>query len=193
MAQDSLSQAEELRLERGEVIIHTPRLDDNGGTVRVWALVHAPAKAVWDVIVDCDQNRYFVVGLEHCEVLVDEPERALTHHVVDAGFFTPELDFRFEARRQPFSRMDFRLTEGNLRRMEGYWRFTPRGEAVLIEHELSLQPAVPAPRWLVRRKLASDLPAMLACIRWLAGGSEDPKMQASDRDACFIEPAARGQ
>ncbi|MDX1554557.1 MAG: SRPBCC family protein [Xanthomonadales bacterium] len=172
------------RLEAGEIVVEDIRLDEKGGTVRVMALVKSTAQSAWQVVSSCPQARRYVHGMKHCEVLVDEPNWALTHHVVDPGWLTPEMDFQFETRRQPYRRMDFELTEGNLRQMSGFWLFETVDAGVLIIHELTIQPRVPAPRWLIRRKLAKDLPAMMACIRALSNGSLSEEMREPDLAAC---------
>lgn len=150
------------------MVVTESAADEFGGTVRVQVLVEASARTVWDVISSCAHAMRYIRGMEDCEVLVDEPDRALTHHVVDPGWLAPELDYRFETRRDPYRRMDIELTEGNLRQMKGYWRFDPVETGVLVEHEVRIRPKTPAPRWLVRRKLRQDLPGMMRCIKGLA-------------------------
>ncbi len=172
------------RLKAGEVVVEETRLDDQGGSVRAMALSQANAETTWRVIADCGDARRYVHGLEFCEVLIDEPDQALTHHVVDPGWLVPKMDFRFETRRHPYHRMDFKLTEGNLKKMQGFWLFASIEPGLLIIHELHIQPRAPAPRWLVRRKLSQDLPQMLACIRGLSGGSLSDDLRDSDLASC---------
>lgn len=176
-------------LENGEVQVEVVRMDEAGGAVRARTLVDAPPGRVWDVIGNCQHARKYLAGMEGCEVLVDEPHRAETHHVVDPGWFAPTLDYRFETAREPFTRMEFHLLEGNLRAMDGYWLLTPHGEGTLVEHELRIRPETPSPRWLVRRKLARDLPRMMRCIRALSRGSLAESAVVDDMESCQ-EPKA---
>ena len=92
---------------------------------------------------------------------------------VDKGWAVPRVDYVITVRRVPFSRVDFSLVEGDLRVMEGGWRFVESGDALLVTHEIRVQPAFPVPRWLLRRTLRKDLPDMLACLRGLTGGSHE--------------------
>lgn len=170
--------------EIAEIVIHDSHLEETGGSVRISALMHAPVETIWEVITSCEYARSYLAGMEDCEVAVSEPHRALTHHVVDPGWFSPRIDYWFETRRQPWTRMDIELTEGNLREMTGYWQFEVRDGEVLVEHQVSLRPSVPAPRWLVRRKLERDLPSMMACIRGLADGSPSAQVRQRDLAAC---------
>lgn len=178
------------RLRAGEVVVTESAADESGGTVRAQVLVEAPARMVWDVISSCAQAMRYIRGMEDCEVLVDEPGRALTHHVVDPGWLVPDMDYRFETRRDPYRRMDFELTDGNLRRMEGYWSIEPAETGVLVEHEMRIRPKTPAPRWLVLRKLRQDLPGMMSCIKGLAEGSAGKPGVRDDLAAC--QPSADG-
>lgn len=180
-------------LQAGDVVVEETRLDESGGTVRVRILVQTTAVEVWQVIGSCAHARRYLAGMEACEVLVDEPARAVTHHVVDPGFFAPTLDYRFNTIRRPHTRMDFRLTEGTLRQMEGYWLLVPLDDGLLVEHELRVRPNAPAPRWLVRRKLKNDLPRMMTCIRALAGGSPTPELERSDLETCEPPPEDQAQ
>jgi len=172
------------RLRAGEVLVEEKRLDESVGYVRVQVLIEASAETVWGVISSCAHAHRYLNGLEECEVLVDEPRRAVTHHVVDPGWLTPTMDYRFETRRTPYRRMDFELIEGNLKEMEGYWRLVPVDSGVVVEHEVRIKPAAPAPMWLIRRKLRNDLPDMMACIRSLSDGSSTSDLARSDRAAC---------
>lgn len=159
-------------------------MEGKGGAVRAQVIVNAPADAVWRVISSCHDAMQYVRGMEACEVLVDEPDRALTHHVVDPGWLVPTMDYQFETRRQPYRRMDFELTDGNLERMDGYWRFLPLETGVLVEHEVRIRPKSPAPRWLIRRKLKQDLPAMMTCIRGLAEATQTTPADPDDLASC---------
>lgn len=194
MAKDILAdEGGHARLKAGEVIVEETRLDETGGTVRVAVLMNAPAETIWRVISNCNDARRYVAGMLECEVLVDEDHRALTHHVVDPGWLAPKMDYHFETRRAPHHRMDFELTRGNLRQMEGFWKLEEVDSGVRVEHELRIQPRAPAPRWLIRRKLKQDLPNMMACIRGLAGGSMSSEMAAEDAAACSEHAAAKAQ
>jgi hypothetical protein len=78
-------------------------------------------------------------------------------------------------RREPYTRVDFRLLEGNLKAIQGEWRFTEleEGAGLLVTHAIQVQPSFPVPRWMIRRNMRRDLPDMLACLRGLTGGSGD--------------------
>jgi ribosome-associated toxin RatA of RatAB toxin-antitoxin module len=181
----SLPDAPELaRLRAGEIVIENSSSDEDGSTVSILAFMHAPAERIWEIIISCRYVHAFVSGLEFCEVLEERGDYALTRQVVDKGWMMPRMDFTFETRREPYRHMDFRLTRGNLKTMQGSWDFETFPEGVLVRHVLALQPLLPAPRWLVRRNLKEDLPDMLRCIRGLAAGSGSGQETGEDLGQC---------
>ena len=172
------------RLEAGEVVARETRGDPQGGSARMQMLVHAPAQAVWDVIVSCELAFHFVEGMQRCEVLEDSGERALVHQVLDRGWLTPRLDFVFESLRRPWERIDFRLVEGNLKALEGSWRFEETAGGTLVDHEIRLRPQAPVPAFLVRRDIGRTMPDLLACVRGLAEGNDEGERRRQDLGRC---------
>ena len=147
-------------------------------------LVRAPVQAVWAVIISCELAFRFVDGLQRCEVLEDSGERALVHQVVDRGWLTPRLDFVFESLREPWDRIGFSLVEGNVRALEGSWRFEETPAGTLVDYEIRLRPQSPVPGFLVRLNIRRTLPDLLACVRGLAGGSGTGELQEQDLGRC---------
>lgn len=173
-----------IRLTAGDVVLEETRLDETGGSVRATILVRAPVERIWNVVSGCEYALRYLAGMEDCEIPVDLPSRAITRHVVDAGLLAPTLDYTFETRREPHKLMEIVLVEGNVKQIDGYWKFSPAHGGILVEHEIHVQPRVPAPRWIVRRKLRKDLPRMMLCIRGLSGGPGDNVTRVEDLAAC---------
>jgi len=172
------------RLRAGEIIIENESSDTHGAAVSLLAFMQAPVERIWGIIISCRYVEAFVAGLKYCEVLEERGDYALTRQVVDKGWAMPRMDFTFETRRQPYRHMDFRLTRGNLKTMQGTWDFMTYPDGILVRHTLALQPLLPAPRWLVRRNLKKDLPDMLRCIRGLAAGSGSAQRIDDDLGQC---------
>jgi hypothetical protein len=188
-AADGTGPSELQRLWSGEILLENIRTDESGGAARVRALSHGPVEAVWAVIASCEDAYRFVRGMRTCEVLEDSGERALVHQAVKQSWIVPRIDFTFETLRQPYTAMDFHMVEGDLRTMEGLWRFESVAEsgAFIMTHEIRVQPRFPVPRWLVRRSIGRDVPGMLACIRGLASGSGSEKQRQQDLAKCHHE------
>lgn len=162
------------------------------GAARLQAVFFTSAKEIWRVLEDCRANYRFVPGLEDCELLMLEETRARTRQTVKPRWFSPRQTFVFTTVREPYRWIVIELESGDMQHMRGSWRFDPlpgRPGAVLVTHEIALQPRIPAPRWLVRNTLKRDLPEMLACLRFMSGGSPDARLAASDQAHCQPAPA----
>ena len=172
------------QLEAGEVVALEMTEAADGGAARMQLLVHAPARAVWDVIVSCDLAYRFIAGLRGCEIIEDGGGRVLVRQVIDRGWLMPTLDFVFESRRRPWSHIDVELVSGNLERLQGSWRFNETAGGTLVEHQLAVRPSAPVPGFLVRHNLRRTMPDLLACVRGLAGGSGEPDRERDDLQRC---------
>jgi len=176
------------RLENGEILLLEARTDKAGGSARVQALVRAPAKAVWDVIVSCEQNFIFVRGLKKCEIVEDAGNRALIHQVVKTSWIAPTQDFVFESLRDPYRGIRFQLVEGNLKAMQGSWQFLESDNGLLIDYEIRVRPGVPVPGFIVSWVIRKGMPDLIACIRGLAGGSGSMERVKEDLQRCQDSP-----
>lgn len=184
--------ADELaRLKRGEILTQTIHNEKSGGAARVIALFHAEPEEVWDTIGYCENEFVYVRGLELCEVLIPGLQLVRKHQRVNNNWYTPTIDFVFEAIRTSPTRGEFRLVEGNLRVLEGQWDFQPLAgsEAIVVTHDIRVRSRFPAPRWLVRRVLKGDLPDMLACVRGMSKGSGDDSLASGDLARCPGDPS----
>ena len=172
------------RLLAGEIIARETSTDEAGAAGRMLVLVHAPPRAIWEVIVSCELAFAFVNGLEECEVLEETGDRALVHQVVNQSWLIPTYDYEFESLRHPYERIDVRLLEGNLKALDGRWSFQETSEGTIVDYRIRIQPSLPAPQFIVRRNISKGMPAMLACIRGLAGGSGSPVLEQQDLGFC---------
>ena len=168
----------------GEVLSESRHTSESGGAARARALFHASAERVWETVLSCEAALVYVKGMVHCEVLEDSPERGIVHQVVDRSWLVPTQNYTFESLRNPHRGIRFQLLEGNLDILEGYWRFEPRPEGLLVEYEARVKPAFPVPDFLVRHVVRKDMPNLLACIRALANGSGSPEQERKDLAHC---------
>ena len=183
-----VSESDLERLRAGEIIARDMNSNESGGSARMQILVQATARTIWDVIISCEKAFVFVDGLQLCEVLEDTGNRAVVHQVVKKGFPIPTQDFVFESLRNHYSEIEFRLLEGNLKAMEGAWRFNESPGGTLVDYAVRIQPGVPAPKFIVRRNVQKGMPDLLACIRGLAAGSGSPAQSERDLARCPGDP-----
>ena len=83
-----------------------------------------------------------------------------------------------------FRRIDVKLIEGNLKALEATWAFEETPDGTVVDYRVRIQPSLPAPRFIVRRNVNKGMPAMLACIRGLAGGSGSATLENKDLARC---------
>ena len=185
-ASSDLNDDDVARLKRGEILLQTIHADKSGGAARVTALFHSNADSVWDVIGYCKYEFIYVRGLKECEMLKGDQFQMTMHHRLRNSWYTPTLDFTFEARREPGGNGQAHLVDGDLKVLEGQWKLIPLADKnhVIVVHEIRIQPKIPAPKWLVRRSLRKDLPGMLACIRGLARASGNQRHIEDDLEQC---------
>jgi len=190
-AQAALAASTELdtdmaRLQRGEILTQTIHSEKSGGAARVTAMFHGEVDEVWDVIGYCENEFIYVRGLELCELVKPGLEVMHKHHRVNNNWYTPTIDFTFEASRTSPTHGEFRLLGGNLKVLEGQWKFQPLADTgkIIVVHEIRIRSRFPAPRWLVRSVLKKDLPDMVACVRGLARASGDDDRVAIDLARC---------
>ena len=126
----------------------------------------------------------FVNGMKECEVIEDRDGRALIHQVVKTSWLAPRQDFVFESLREPYREIRFGLVEGNLKAMEGSWRFTATPDGLLVDYSIRVRPALPVPGFLVSWVMRRGMPDLIACIRGLAGGSGSLEDQQADLERC---------
>ncbi len=176
------------RLGNGGIVLLDARSDEAGGSARVQALIQAPVKAVWDIIISCEQAFIFVKGLKKCEIVEEMAGRALIHQVVKTSWIVPTQDFVFESLRDPYREIRFQLVEGNLKAMAGKWRFTEIPDGLLLDYEIRIRPGMPVPAFIVSYVIRKGMPDLIACIRGLAGGSGSVERARGDRERCQGSP-----
>lgn len=185
-ASPGLADDEIARLKRGEILLQTIQDEKPGGAARVTALFHTSAQAVWDVIGYCRNAFVYLRGLKSCEMLEGDQFQMTKRHRQRSNWYTPTLDFTFEASRDAGGYGEAHLVGGDLKVLEGQWKLVPQEDenSLIVTHEIRVQPKIPVPKWLIRRSLRKDLPGMMACIRGLAGASGNNSHIESDLNRC---------
>ena len=182
----NLGDDELARLTRGEILLQVVRDDKPGAAARVTALFHTNSQAIWDIIGYCKYEFIYMRGLKSCEMLDGDQFHMTMRHRIRNSWYTPTLDFTFEANREPGGDGQAHLIDGDLKILEGRWKLSPvaNENSVIVDHEIRIQPKLPAPQWFVRRNLQRDLPAMMACIRGLAKASGGNGQIKGDLNRC---------
>lgn len=174
------------RLEAGEVLVSNTQLDRAGGAAVAQAIFYTEVPDLWDVLGDCQANYRFVRGLRDCEILREDPTSALTRQSLKPYLLLPRFDYTFETKRDPYTWILIRLQSGDLRALEGSWRFDrlPGQGGILVTHEIRIQPGMMVPRWLARKTVERDLNRLISCLRWETRAWPDPVQRGLDREQC---------
>lgn len=180
------SAAEFSRLQAGEVLVSKTQVDKAGGAAIAQAIFYIDASELWRVLSDCTANYRFVRGLKDCEILSETATSAVTRQVLKPYLLLPRFEYVFETRREPYEWIVIRLRDGDLRVLEGSWRFDPLpGDGgILVTHAIRIQPQMRVPRWLARRTVERDLGRLFACLRWETRAWPGPEQGKIDRDQC---------
>jgi ribosome-associated toxin RatA of RatAB toxin-antitoxin module len=162
--------AQHAQLARGGVVVDVPSYDDLPlGSVRAAISIPAASTAIYSAMTSCAEALRYVPRLTFCHVRETAADRStqLIEHVVDYGWYLPAQRYTFRAHYTPTQRIAFELVSGDLRELRGVWTLTPNatGTATIVTYEVRIQPKARVPRWLVRRSLKRELPALLTALR----------------------------
>lgn len=182
---DSLPGPEKMALLRaGEILTEYTRMDESGGAVRGFILMHTAVENITAILQGCGKAFVFVDGMEQCEILEKDDDYTLIRQVVDTGLFAPQLDYSYRSESKTPSQMEFNLVEGNLRVLQGGWNFVEVDEGVLAFYDMRVRLGFPLPRFMVRMSLRRMIPDMLACVRGLVDGSGSVEQNEKDLEQC---------
>jgi hypothetical protein len=156
-------------LERGELQVETDSEGPLGRvSARVALIINAPPETIWDVLTACEIAPEYVPNVISCELLetIDDGRAQIFVQTIRAVFFLPRFDHVFRLDYQPYERIDVTRISGPLGELQGFWLLLPQPEgAILLVHQLELDPGTPIPRFFVRGRLRRDLPRALEALR----------------------------
>jgi hypothetical protein len=136
--------------------------------VKVAVEIDAPATAIWNVLKACEISPEYVPNVQSCTKLeeLDGGRADLFKQTIKPIFFMPTFEHVFRLDYTPYTRIDVNRVSGPIAHMQGSWWLLPQdNRRILLVYELSLDPGMPIPRFLVRATLKRDLPKVLAAIR----------------------------
>ncbi|HEY3515712.1 MAG TPA: SRPBCC family protein [Gammaproteobacteria bacterium] len=136
--------------------------------VKVAVEVDAPATAIWDVLKACEVAPEYVPNVQACTKLeeLDGGRAELFVQTIKPIFFMPTFEHVFRLDYTPYTRIDVNRVSGPIALLRGTWWLLPQDSGrTLLVYELSLDPGMPIPRFLVRATLKRDLPKVLTAVR----------------------------
>ena len=136
--------------------------------VKVAVEIDAPATAIWDVLKACEIAPEYVPNVQTCTKLeeLDGGRADLFKQTIKPIFFLPTFEHVFRLDYTPYTRIDVNRVSGPIAQLQGHWWLMPQDNGrILLVYELSLDPGMPIPRFMVRATLKRDLPKVLAAVR----------------------------
>jgi hypothetical protein len=136
--------------------------------VKIAAEVDAPPEAIFAVLKACEIAPEYVPNVERCTKLeeLDGGRADLFVQEIKPIFFLPTFEHVFRLDYTPYTRIDVRRVSGPIALMKGSWWLLPQENGrILLVYELSLDPGMPIPRFLVRATLKRDLPKVMNAVR----------------------------
>jgi len=136
--------------------------------VKVAVEVDAPATAIWDVLKACEISPEYVPNVQSCTKVeeLDGGRAQLFKQTIKPIFFMPTFEHVFRLDYTPYTRIDVNRVSGPIAHLQGSWWLVPEVNGrILLVYEISLDPGMPIPRFMVRATLKHDLPKVLAAVR----------------------------
>jgi ribosome-associated toxin RatA of RatAB toxin-antitoxin module len=136
--------------------------------IQVAVEVDAPPTAIWDVLTACEISPEYVPNVQSCTKLeqLDGGRAELFKQTIKPVFFLASFEHVFRLDYTPYTRIDVNRVSGPIEHLQGTWWLLPQANGrILLVYELSLDPGMPIPRFMVRATLKRDLPKVLAAVR----------------------------
>lgn len=157
----------------GEVISIPVHTDEKGGTVWGAIRIDAPARDIFNSIVYCNGKTSAHKTMRNCKTIEKDAEHEIAEHQIKYHWLVPRQKYLFRGDYTGFTRIRFRVLEGDLKKLDGGWDLFPieNTGAYLVRYYATIQPRLPTPKWLIRKSLKKEIPAMLKVMKEL---SENP-------------------
>lgn len=157
-------------LKRGEAYAEvSPDPDGVAGRVRAVIDIDAPVQQVWRVMTDCAAAKAMISTLTSCRIVEGEQSRGwdVREHITRRNLIFPGMRIVFRSDYEPFSRIRFRLVEGDLKVEQGEWRLQALdgGQRTRVFYDNRLAVDWPVPKALMREALRKDTPKVLMNLR----------------------------
>ena len=135
----SLSQAEKLNLEQGEVILKG-RKGDYLGLV----IAEGNIDSAWEVLTDYNNFDKFLPNVASSTIVSESENNIIFEqtNIVDLWLFQQEFKVKTKVTKSHPNRIDFQIVEGDLKKLIGSWQIQVKSsDKILITHQVEVEPA----------------------------------------------------
>jgi hypothetical protein len=136
--------------------------------IRLAVEIDASPESIWAVLEACEVAPEYVPHVQDCRRLeeLDGGRAELFVQTIKPIFFMPSFEHVFRLDYTPFTHIGVHRVSGPIELLEGSWWLVPQdGDRTLLVYELSIDPGMPVPRFMVRATLKRDLPHVLEAVR----------------------------
>ena len=149
-------------LPEDQPLVELQKLKQGGYHLIASVQVNASVEIVWDVLTDCGQALRYVPGMNRCKVLEAGPDYDVASHRVKRYRLLPAVDYVFRSDYFPYEKVEVKLLSGDLRKLEGQWRFQSCGDrCTILSYDFRVEAGWLVPTNLEKRALGEDVPEML--------------------------------
>lgn len=142
--------------------------------------IEAPIERVYAIARNVEAFPEFMADLQSLRVLErsDDGQRTITEWVGIIQAFKMKIRWTQEDRwNDKAYRDEFRMLQGDLDKMEGYWQFTSLGENrtrfdSVVDYDISIPMVGPMVKGLVKKLMTENLQATLEAIKRRAESGE---------------------
>ncbi len=129
--------------------------------VHVEATFAAQPRQIWSVLTDCGRATAFVPHLASCRI-IEKDQAALwdVRENIANPPFLPRIRTIVRSEYQSPRLFTYKLVSGDMRRSEGSWTLVPKAGGTQVTYLALIEPALPAPGFLVSSAIKADLPEM---------------------------------
>ncbi|HWF01226.1 MAG TPA: SRPBCC family protein [Caulobacteraceae bacterium] len=164
----SPSAGQERDLQVGKAVAEVVAAPHGAAMIHGAIDIDAPARAIWQVMTDCQRVPRMITNLASCRVLERNPDgRSLVRETVTRGspFIGPIRNVVREDY-EPYSRIRFARVGGDLRIEQGQWVLQPlAGGATRVIYDNLVAADIAAPAALVRMGIRHDTAKVLENLR----------------------------
>ena len=169
----ALSDEQRAEVAAGRVlVIPAATVDDRGVAARAYGIVPSPPSAVWPVVRDCHLYSQFMPRTVRSEVSERQGDRMRCFTEVEMPFPFSNLSALVQSTNRRTADGGFHraweLIRGDYHRNSGQWSVYPwggRGEKSLLVYQVSVDPKVSIPNFIIRKAQTGALPDVFEAIR----------------------------
>jgi ribosome-associated toxin RatA of RatAB toxin-antitoxin module len=141
---------------------------DGAVQVTAHAVVRAPIGLIWQTLTDYDHLAQFVPGIDSSRVVSRQGAQLIVEQKggIHWWFFSYPIRVTVASTERPYERIDVRLLQGNLRRLDGGYRIDARPDGTTeLTWQGLVEPDTPLPEFirtaLLRRSISEQFTGMV--------------------------------